>query len=186
MVEKFKDFMYDISDIFFSLLIIVGIFLIVTWKISTSMSFELLPTYFTSSEDTQKVLNEVKVVKNTNPSTAPTDETVDASEDTSSEEGTDTTDEGSTTEDSSETTSEGNDSTVKVIEDVQIVVAPGSSGYSIAKQLVDKGLITDINTFNNRVDEMGLAGKLQQGNFTLSTGDTLDNMIRILCGRSRE
>lgn len=195
MAERIKDFLYDVSDIFFSLLIIAGIFLVVTWKISTSMSFELLPTYFQSTDDSQKVLQEVKIIKNTSPTTKvpdakPDDDskitiTDETNTGTSGEDNT-TTPDGTTSNTTTDSGSDTSSSTVNVIEDIEIVVAPGSSGHSIAKQLESKGLIDQVSDFNIKVEEMGLGGKLQQGTFTLSSDDTLENMIRVLCRRDRQ
>ena len=41
MFEKIKDFLYDISDIFLSLLIIGLIFFAVSWKISDTLSIDI-------------------------------------------------------------------------------------------------------------------------------------------------
>jgi len=192
MVERIKDFIYDISDIFFSLLIIAGIFLVVTWKISSSMAFDLIPTYF-DKEASQTEISKI----NTKDDDA-NETVIDATLPTTDTESTEGTEAGNTegadsstgsteTETTTPAETDTNSSRVEItdIRDITIEVKMGSNGQDIAKLLKSNGLIAETSIFNKKVAEMALGGKLQAGKFKLSTGDTLENMIRVLCGRKR-
>ena len=65
-------------------------------------------------------------------------------------------------------------------EQVEVVVEEGESLKSIAKTLVDKGLITDSSSFINRVNELGADGSMQPGVYTLSGGMSIDQIIQVL------
>ena len=63
---------------------------------------------------------------------------------------------------------------------VEIVVEEGEGARSVAKSLVDAGLITNANDFTNRVNQLGDAATLHPGTFTLEGGMTVDEIIGVL------
>ncbi|HAM16689.1 MAG TPA: endolytic transglycosylase MltG [Eggerthellaceae bacterium] len=64
--------------------------------------------------------------------------------------------------------------------EVEIVVAEGEGAKSIAKTLLDDGLIASTNEFTDRVSELGVEGNLQPGVYTLVGGQSVDEIITIL------
>lgn len=64
--------------------------------------------------------------------------------------------------------------------EVQVVVVEGEGAKSIAKKLVDEGLVANANDFTNRVNERGMEGSLQPGTYTLVGGMSVDEIIDAL------
>ena len=71
-------------------------------------------------------------------------------------------------------------------EDVVIEIPKGSAVKTIAGILQDNGLITFKAAFINRVKESEYRGKLQYGTFTLNTGMSTLEMIKVLAGSGQE
>ena len=65
-------------------------------------------------------------------------------------------------------------------EQVEIVVAEGEGAKSVAKTLLDEGLIANTSEFTNRLNEMGAENSLQPGTYTLTGGQSVDEIIAIL------
>ena len=64
--------------------------------------------------------------------------------------------------------------------EVQIEVAEGEGSKSVAKKLVDAGLISNPNEFNDRLAQMGASDSLQPGTYTLVGGQSVDEIIAVL------
>lgn len=193
MGEKFKDFVYDFSDIILSLVIITVIFAVVSWKISDSMSYNTL---------TDKP-GEAVVQKNEPPAEAPassSDSTVTIDKDpaapTTSSGSDGKPSAGATTPATTVTPPTNTAGTSTPAETVTpavtpsvttqefiIEVPPGSSGYAIAKQLKTKGVISDTKMFITRVEQMKVGSKLKAGTFKIKAGMTLDEVINVLIGK---
>lgn len=169
MFDKIKDFLYDISDMLLSLLIIAIIFYAVSWKISDTLKpdtdVSAPPIAIGDTEDDEEA--PVVVIPPEDFET-PDSETDEASE---GEEG----------ETPDETTSEP---TVP-FELVSFVVESGSSGYIIGKKLEEGGFVTSVNDFTKRIVELGVDGRLNAGEFKISKSDDLDTIINVLIGRGR-
>ncbi len=163
MLEKMKDIVYDMSDVILSLLIIAMIFFVVSWKISDSMAFEITapdkPTAsVTLPEETTAPVIDPPVIVDVTPGETP----------------------------STGGKPKGGEVTIlpdTEVRDIVLEIKPGSSGYSIAKQLEDEGLIPDTTTFINRLDERELSTKLQSGSFKLKSDMDMDQIIDKLTGR---
>ena len=65
-------------------------------------------------------------------------------------------------------------------EQVEIVVADGEGAKSVAKTLLDEGLIASTSEFTNRLNEMGAENSLQPGTYTLTGGQSVDEIISVL------
>lgn len=159
-MEKIKDFLYDISDLFLSLLIIGIIFIAVSWKLSDTMRlpwFDKNPIRDYTSE----------LIKKDQESTLPSkDPIVDVIE-------------------IEEPIVEVEDKLV--IEDLPIVdvkfeVPSGAPGYKVAKLLKENNLISDIDEFLNTLDELKLGNKVRAGTHKLNTGMTTREIIKVLTG----
>jgi len=187
MLERLKDFLYDISDIMVSLLIIAIIFLSVSWKISDTLSFKLesglgAPSHINASEnipkdtaDNNTVSDEDDHVINIIPDTTvnmPENEIPPSSTDPADNTGETDSNLGSDTPDTPLTFN-------------TFVVPSGASGYSIGQQLASEGYVDDGNTFVNRLVERELDRKLFAGEFKLSKQDDLDTIISVLTGQGR-
>lgn len=173
MFEKIKDFLYDISDIVVSLLIIGVIFFSVSWKISDTLSIDINSPANTTieigvtTEETGFVVTPV----------TPTDSTEATSEgETNAVE----TTEGATQASTEAPTTQASSQTLE-----NFVVEEGWLGETIGKNLESKGFITSSRDFVNRLIEMGYDSKLRSGTFKLSKSDSLDTIIKVLAGEKR-
>lgn len=156
-MERVKDFLYDVSDLFFSLLIIGIIFLVVSWKLTDTMAV----TWFSNidSDDTVAEL--------------PIDTTPDIEEVVIP------------VEEDLEPVEEVVEPVEEVIEvrDVSFEVTPGSTGYKIAVKLEEEGLISDVDVFIQTLGDLGLGNKLRAGTFKLTTTMTVEEIINKLAGQ---
>lgn len=167
MFEKIKDFLYDISDVVVSLLIIGAIFYAVSWKISDTLSVDINePVIINPTEATTSPAIVVTPVNPDDP---------DAGENPDGETPTE-----ATTEAATEAPTE---TAVHLLEN--FTVEEGQLGYTIGKNLEAKGFIEDTNDFVKRLIEMGYDSKLRAGTFKISKADHLDTIIRILAGERR-
>ncbi|MBE0450483.1 MAG: hypothetical protein IBX70_06525 [Clostridia bacterium] len=161
MFEKIKDFFYDISDIFVSLLIIALIFISVSWKISDTLSIDI-DAPITSEIDQEQVNDPPVIIV-----------TPEKPEDP---------------EDPVEETPEDPDIVAEPVTPVDLktfTVSEGSTGYSIGQKLQSEGYVDDVNSFVKRLIEMGYDSKLRAGDFKISTSDDLDTIIKVLAGQRR-
>ena len=69
---------------------------------------------------------------------------------------------------------------VPVGTEVEIVIEEGESAKSVAKTLVEAGLIKNANEFTDRLSTLGLEGSLQPGTYKLVGGQTIDEIIKVL------
>lgn len=65
-------------------------------------------------------------------------------------------------------------------QEVQVVVAEGEGAKSVAKTLVEVGLIANPNEFTDRLAQMGAENSLQPGTYTLVGGQSVDEIIAVL------
>lgn len=178
MFDKIKDFLYDISDIFVSLLIIGVIFFAVSWKISDTLSVDInAPVSPTteSVETTEASIVVTPVAPET--STNPDGETsTEATTETVTQPATEATTEAAT---QPATQAPQN----LVLEN--FVVSDGELGYTIGENLEAQGFVHDADDFVQRLIEMGYDSKLRAGTFKLDKRDSLDVIIKVLAGEKR-
>lgn len=165
-MERLKDFLFDLSDILLSLVIVAVIFTVVSWKLNETMpmSFALLG----DSEDTVSL----------EPITSAPPVSIVVPESTLAQD---------TTEDApaQEETTLAPQPTTAVstpAKKVTIDIPSGSTGDAIAKILKQSGLINDISAFNKTVESLSLGNKLRAGSFTLSTDMSLETIARRIAG----
>lgn len=169
-MEKVKDFLYDISDFIFSLLIIVIIFLVVSFKLTDTMQVHFFSNLGKDSstdlsDATTPSLDDI----DGNPVTTPDDTTevvLPVEEEPEEEE-----------------TPPVEEETIVEVKDVAFEIAPGSPGFKIATNLEAAGLIENVDVFISKLDELNLGNKLRAGTFTLNTGMSVEEIIRTLAGQ---
>lgn len=174
-MEKIKDLLYDLSDVILSLIIVVLIFGVVTWKISDIMKVPGISvaqsenTYVSVDKETSSD-NKIEVI-----TVDPNSETTASSETTS-----DTT---STTVDTTTTTTDAKPVPTKKVFAITIEVPSGTTGFGISKILKSNGLITDTNEFLQVATNLELVNKMRSGTYDLSSDMTMEQMIRVLTGK---
>ncbi|HHY90183.1 MAG TPA: endolytic transglycosylase MltG [Clostridiales bacterium] len=157
MWEKLKDFLYEISDILFALLIIFVMSVVITWKITDSMAFSKNKNSFPTQNQTSVHMEHSK---NTS-----SDKT-DVSEKTEPEE-----------------ENADNPSPSQSDEPIQINIPSGIPAANIATILEENNLIQSASDFIARIEERQLANQLKFGTFQFKQGSSLDEIIDILTGQ---
>ncbi len=198
MLEKVKDFFYDMSDVMLSIVIIAIMFYTISWKLSDTMSytpsFDLpfmtskadVPTVPTTVPDDSShiAINDTSPVVN-NPSDIQEGEVIDM---TPVETQTPEVVEASEPEVTQPVTPEAakpKNETINVIQskEISFVVPSGMLASSIIQKLLDEGLIQNKSDFSKRLTERKLDSKLRSGTFNLSTSMTYDQIINKLTGQ---
>ena len=64
--------------------------------------------------------------------------------------------------------------------EVQIVIEEGEGAKSVAKSLVDAGLISNANEFTDRISTLGAENNLYPGTYTIVAGQSVDEIIQVL------
>ncbi len=184
-MERIKDFLYDISDLLISLLIIAVIFTVISWKLNESIPIETIspsPVAEEPAAEPDASAQDPASVQPDSEATTPsasTDEVVDASDAdkpiTEAPAGTT-----APVAPPAQPPAKPEATTPVAGTTVTIEIPSGSPGVAIGKILKDNGLITDVSAFIKKVDELGLGPKLRSGSFTLKTGMTLEKIIKTL------
>jgi len=175
MGDKLKDMLYDLSDTLITLVIIVLIIGTVSWKISDSMTYsnalaKAQPPEI-SQEEAPTPAGESPTVS-TEPG-SPASE-VQPSVNTLPAVGTEST--------GSEAQPPAAGTPAAGGQKMTIEIKSGSTGYAIAKLLVEKGLVKDTQTFIQRVEALKLGSKLKAGTFEVTAGMPLDDLIKVITG----
>ena len=63
---------------------------------------------------------------------------------------------------------------------VQITITEGEGAKSVGKTLVDEGLSSNANEFVDRINALGEDGALHPGTYTLTGGQSVDEIIKVL------
>lgn len=190
MLEKLKDFFYDMSDVLLSIVIIAIMFYTISWKLSDTMSYT--PAFdipFMTSEATSPEIPEATPIDSG--SVAIADDSPAVSEPTSTDDGEviDMTPvEVETPEVVQPTTPEAakpQNETINIIQskEISFVVPSGMLASSIIQKLLDEGLIQNKSDFSKRLAERKLDSKLRSGTFKLSTDMSYDQIINKLTGQ---
>lgn len=168
MFDKILNFIYDIKDLVISVAIISLLFFAVTWKINDTLNVDLMdPAHAGIVELVPEAPTTTEPI--TDPTTQP--ETTEAPTSSAAE---------ATTE--APAASSGADTG----KSVEFIVGEGEYGHTIAKNLQAAGLIPDSKAFVLRAAELGLDTKLMQGKFYLRTTDSVDTILKILTGGTRD
>ncbi|MGB3366399.1 MAG: hypothetical protein WBA54_02845 [Acidaminobacteraceae bacterium] len=177
-MEKIKDLLYDLSDVFLSIIIIVLIFGVVSWKISDVMkvpgvSVVQSENTYTSIIDEVADDNKIEVI-----TFEPVDDSTD--ETTISDDNTSTN---NVAVDTSTTASDAKPVPTKKTFTINIEIPSGTTGFGISKILKSNGLITDTNEFLQLATKLELVNKMRSGTYELSSDMNMEEMIRKLTGR---
>lgn len=172
MFEKIKNFLYDISDIVLSLLIIGVIFSSVTWKISTAL--DAPPNV--ELTDRENIIQNPIVVE-VDPEEVDEDDLSAIDSDMESNENLEET--------GDETDEESTSEPEKPLVLETFVISEGMSSYAIGQKLEREGFIKNTNDFVQRILELGVDRRLRSGSFQLSKSDNLDTIISVITGGGR-
>lgn len=180
-MERIKDFLFDLSDIAISLVIVVAIFFVVSWKLGETMpmSFAVLsesPFSKDNAANTPPVETGPPLSEAENPPVTESDGTIPA---TTSPNNAVTQ---APQEPITDIPSEPVTAAPSPLQNITITIPSGSTGDAIAKILKSNGLIQDISAFNRTVESLGLGNKLRAGTFKLSTDMSLETMARRIAG----
>lgn len=158
MFEKIKDYLYDISDILLSLILIIVIAVSITYKITDAFTIKI----FNPAND-----NVISV----------DDQFSDLVSDSDSSELIET-----------DVPSDSKDNALIKVEPSQMInfeINRGLTGYNIAKILFEKELITSVDSFIKRIEELNLGNKLRSGTYSVSSNIDMDDLIYIISGQKR-
>ncbi len=174
-MKKIKDLIYDYNDIFVALLIIAAAAAIILWRVTDIMAY---PEYLAGKEQTQAGDVDFSDVDLTPVDIEPFNEnpdeiTVDGTEEGQSGEQT-PAEEPSNTEEPAQTAQADADGNYRV------EIPKGSSAQGIARILKDQGIITDIDAFMDKVEELGATMKMKYGNYKIPQGSSAEEIINIL------
>ncbi len=161
-MERVKDFLYDMSDVVISLLIVAVIFYVVSWKLNESMPIEFTFGDQTSEQGQQET-------ETLSPTEAVTEDTANRPVEENTE---------AASESSPETTEAPAVTPSGTVQTITITIPSGATGFSIAKALKEKGLITDVNAFIKHVEDLKLGNKLTAGTFKFKTDMTEEQIIK--------
>lgn len=164
-MNKIKDFLYDISDLVLSLLIIGIIFMVVSWKLTDTMAI----SWFSNINDAD--IAELEFTDVTPPDISVLEPSTD--------------EDAILVDDQTDASIADENEVIEIIEikDRDFTISSGSSGYKIAKQLKDNNLITDVDEFLLTLDDLGHSSKLRSGTFKLNTGMNVVEIINKLTGQ---
>lgn len=181
-MEKFKDFLYDITDFLLGLSIIFIMILVISFKVTDSFSLSLKSII---NDDTP---SQKEIVENENSNTnieqivIKPNTDISESESNTSNDDIDNSDNEEKSNSNNET-QENNSSNQEVkLKEIKLNVKSGTTGYGIAKLLKEKNLITDTQNFITRVEKRELGSKLRSGEFLLTNKDSMDQIIDKLTG----
>jgi hypothetical protein len=157
MMEKIKDYLYDISDILISLVLVAVIAISITYKITDAFTIKI----FNPEEE---IVIPVSEQIPDNEETVIIDPEEPSSETETPSESVDPIEVGPATK-------------------VSFEIKRGMTGYNIANLLLEKNLIDEVNDFIQRVEEMGLGSKLRSGTFNVPSTIPMDDLINIISGK---
>ena len=153
-MEKFKNFIYDKSDLLIALLIVLIAGAVISFGVSNIME---------------------PYVAGTN---AGTDSAITESENGGDPALAGAADVGS--EDPDFTTNYAIADGTKTPEPMSIIIREGESSEQIAGKLIEAGAITKKTDFYEKLKEMGMESRLQPGSFEIPAGTSMEEIIRIL------
>lgn len=142
-MEKFKDIIYDKSDILIALIIVALAGLIIWFSVNNIMK----PVEVKADAQTQ-----VEEVTTDEATDIPVTGEAEGPESVSIETGT----------------------------PASIIIQPGEDSNQIAEKLLAAGAISDKNEFYAKLEELGLASRIQEGTFEIPYGSTLDVVCKII------
>ena len=172
-MKKLKDLIYDYNDIFVALLIIAVAGAIIFWRVTNIMAY---PDYIAGKGQTQTGEVDFSDVDLTPTNVDefnenPEDITTQMPEEGESGEQTPATEPEEDENVTAKTDSEGN---------YLVEIPKGSSALGIAKILKEQGIISDVDAFMEKVEEMDATMKLKYGNYKIPQGSSAEQIINIM------
>ena len=182
-MRKLKDLIYDYNDILLALVIIAIAALIIFWRVTGIMAYE--GERVAEVSQTEIDFSDVDLEQtggedyNTDPEDLELEGGEESGEDAGSETGTQT---GSETEQKKEEDAgtETGSSEKVTTSDITITIPSGYYSQRIAKLFVEKGLVSDAETFLAEVEAQKADTKLKAGTFKIPAGSTLSDMVKII------
>ncbi len=189
--SKIKDGLYKVGDIIFMLLILVGMYFAITWKLNDVMPISVgeltgeVAVDESLPDDTSKSADEVINIDIDENDTENTDGEAEGSVDENSSENEELIEE--TELQAGEETNQEDGSaeaeTVVPSNQITITVPAGSTSSEVSDILYDNKLISDKGIFLAKLKEMGLIEKVQAGEFNLRTDMSYEEIANIITGQ---
>lgn len=169
-MEKLKDFVYEHSDLFFTVLIVAVVGVIVTSN---------LYGWFDIKDDENKYKEINEIIHEEQDSTESDKANDDSKQTNTKEPAKDVAKEPAKASEKAPVNETAKEPAKEaVIRNVDI--APGSSSTSIAKALEKQGLISSSSDFLSVLSASGKETKLKAGTFSIPEGSSSDKIIEIL------
>lgn len=166
-MKKIKDFIYDYNDILLAIIIILVAAAVIFVKVSDIMAYPQFAKEAQQQEQTDVDFSDVDLEKtDVDPIVAPGDD-IGSDDNTDDPQG-------------NNQAPADNPTPVAPSKDVTFEVKQGEYFSTVAKNLKDKGLITDTQAFIKKVQDMGLEKKLQIGTYTIPAGSTDEQIAKIV------
>lgn len=172
-MKKIKDLIYDYNDIFVALLIIAVAGAIIFWRVTNIMAY---PDYAAGKAQAQTGEVDFSDVDLT-----PTN--VEEFNENPEDISTQTPEEGESGEQTQETEPPEEDTSAAKTDaegNYLVEIPKGSSALGIAKILKEQGIISDVDAFMTKVEEMGATMKLKYGNYKIPQGSSAEQIINIM------
>ena len=174
-MRKIKDLIYDYNDIFVALLIIAAAGAIIFWRVTDIMAY---PDYLAGKEQSQTADVDFSDVDLTPTNVDEFNENPDdiSTGDGAGEEG------GGEQTPAEEPAEDEQPAAAQTDADGNYVVAipKGSSAQGIARILKEQGIISDIDAFMDKVEEMDAVMKLKYGTYKIPAGSSAEEIINKL------
>lgn len=175
-IEKIKDFLYDATDYLLILAIIVGVVVVIGWRLDILFAKDM--DKLDTNNDKAPVTDVVKNEKDN------TDEENDNVVD-NTDEGTNDNDDNKIDENIDDNNSDNDSNTNTDVkpdteEMITVKIPSGSLPPTIANILLEKGLIDNKMDFLIKSQELKLDTKLKSGEFNIKKGTSLEEVIRML------
>lgn len=154
LLEKTKDILYDGIDYIIIAAIIVGVILIINWRLDGLFAENNIK----ASPEAPRVVAE------------------DGSEDKSSAASENDNDEDKSLNDTSSNSGKGVESSALV----ELYIPAGSTSSSIGDALMIKGLIEDKSIFLQKLKESNLETRLRHGMYRIPVNSSIDEILAIL------
>lgn len=196
-MEKLKDFLYEQSDIFFTIAIVSVVIAVVSFNMYGWFDIDSPENNYTEVTETSQSDNKPQVnednaaaqLEDSSPSTdtketeKPLTESADSESTTldQAQPNTLVTENTSTEENKNpEDATKEESTTPSDIKNHAIEVSPGSASSTIANSLQNKGLIKSSEEFLTELIASGKETKLKAGTYTIPEGSTITEIINIL------
>ena len=178
-MNRFRDFIYNTSDILVTLVIIIIALAVISWRVSSIMS------YGSPDEDASGGEVQGGIVSHT----VDEDADSDADEETADDQDGQDQDAASDEQDGAADADAGQDAAAQdqtaaaqtqTASSYSFTVSSNQSAESIGAALVSAGLISDKQAFLSAVTASGAETRLKAGTFTIPAGATPEQIVAVL------